>query len=159
MRGQKHLVKCRCVLPQFKGRVDPPVHHFVVFSVINENDSVKTKYAQCNNCGAVHKVTDICTSEIIANKESMASIVDVNDIKASLPSNLVNILERNNADLPSWENAAFILENKQWGEIVVLNQEEEAGTRQGKYVQIMSDTFFKIETFGREEVLTPGGKR
>ena len=155
MRGQKHLIKCRCVLPQYKGKIDPPVHHFVVFSIIDDDDRVKVKYAQCNNCGIIHKITDICKSDVQVGKEAMTSIISIDDIKTFLPSNLVDILERNNADLSTWENASFILENKQWGNIIVLTQEEESGTRQGKYVRIMSDTFFKIETFSREEVVVP----
>jgi hypothetical protein len=155
MRGQRHLVKCRCVLPQYKGIVNPPVHQFVAFSIIEDNDKVKAKYSQCNNCGIIHKVIDICTSEILTGKEAMSSVVIIDDIKASLPQNLSDILERNNVDVSTWEQAQFIFENKQWGNFVILAQEEEAGTKQGKYVRIMSETFFKIESFSREDVLVP----
>lgn len=155
MRGQRHLLKCRCVLPQFKGGLNPPQHQFVVFSVVKDDDSVILKYSQCNNCGLIHKVTDICTSDVLPGKEAMGSIVGIDDIKLSLPSNLVDILERHNCDLPTWEQAQFILENKQWGNFIILAQEEDAGTKQGKYARIMSETFFKIETFTREEVVVP----
>lgn len=156
-QGQRHLVKCRCVLPQFKGKTDPPPHQFVVFSVIDD-DVVKTKYAQCNNCGLVHRVVDMCKSEILVGKENMASIVKIEDIKPSMPPNLADILERHQVDLSAWEQAQFILEEKRWGDFVVLAQEEESGARHGKYVRIMSDTFFKVETFEREEVLIEGGE-
>jgi hypothetical protein len=155
MRGQRHLVKCRCVLPQFKGITSPPQHQFLVFSIVNEDDTIQVKYSQCNNCGIIHKVKDICTSDILPGKENMGSIVKIEDIKTSLPSNLIDILERNNCDLPAWEQAQFILENKQWGNFVILAQEEEAGTKQGKYVRIMSETFFKIESFVREDIVVP----
>ena len=127
----------------------------MVFSVINDDDSVVVKYSQCNNCGLVHRVTDICTSEIITGKEAMSSIISMDDVKASLPANLVNILERNNVDLATWEQAQFLLENKQWGAMVILAQEEDAGVKQGKYVRIMSETFFKVESFTRDEVVVP----
>lgn len=153
MKGQKHLIKCRCVLPQFKGKSNVP-HQFVVFSVVNDDDSVVVKHSQCNNCGIIHKITDICTSEILTGKEEMGSIITIDDVKGSLPANLVNILERNNVDLPTWEQAQFILEQKQWGNIVVLAQEDDGGVKQGKYVRIMSETFFKVENFSRDEVLT-----
>lgn len=156
MRGQKHLVQCRCVLQQYKSFPSPPRHQFMVFSVIDDNDNCIVKYAQCNNCGLVHKVIDVCKSEIITGKEQSNSIITIDDIKASLPANLSSILERNNVDLPTWELAQFIVENKRWGEFAILGTEEESGTRQGKYVRIMSDTFFKIETFSRDEVLLPG---
>lgn len=154
-RGQKHLISCRCVLPQYKTKENPPKHQFIVFSVIDD-DLVKQKYAQCNNCGLVHKVIDICTSEILKGKESLTSIIGIDDIKPSLPANLVDILERNNADLPTWEQAQFIFEEKVWGEFVVLAQEEESGTKHGKYVRMMSETFFKVETFSRDQILTNG---
>ena len=137
MRGQKHLIKCRCVLPQFKSMATPPSHQFMVFSIIDDEDNVITKYAQCNTCGIIHKVTDIA------------------DIKSSLPSNLSDILERHNVDLTAWEQAQFILENKRWGEFVILAQEEDSGTKQGKYVRLMSETFFKIETFTRHDFVVP----
>ena len=155
MKGQKHLIKCRCVLPQLKGNTVPPVHQFVVFSIIKDDDNVQTKYTQCNNCGIVHKVTDICVSEILATKEVMTSIIKVEDIKLSLPANLSDILERNNADIATWEQAQFILENKHWGNFVILAQEEDLGTKHGKYVKIISETFFKVDTFSREEVAVP----
>lgn len=155
MRGQRHLIKCRCVLPQYKGVTNPPPHQFVVFSVINDDDSARVKFSQCNNCGIIHKVTDICKSEILPGKEAMSSVVKIEDVKLSLPPNLADILERNNVDIATWESAQFILENKEWGNFVILAQEEESGTRQGKYVRIMSETFFKVESFSREEVAVP----
>ena len=155
MKGQLHLIKCRCILPQFKGRQNPSAHQFVTFSVINDDDTVKSKYAQCNNCGIIHKIIDICSSEILPGKESASSIINIEDIKVSLPPSLVNILERNNSELYAWEQAQFIIENKSWGEFVILAQEEAAGTKQGKYVRIMSETFFKVDAFTRDDILIP----
>lgn len=154
MRGQLHLIKCRCVLSQFKKSPNPPPHQFVAFSVINDSDEVVAKHAQCNNCGIVHKVVDICKSEIITGKESSVSILSIEDIKSSLPQNLAGILERHNVELPTWEYAQFIIENKLWGEFLILAKEEEKGIKQGKYVRVMSETFFKIETFSRTDIAT-----
>jgi len=151
--GQKHLIKCRCVLLQFRKRKDPPVHQFTVFSVVDDDDKVKTKFAQCPNCGIVHKVVDICRSELLLNREAMSSIVTIDDIKISLPEVLVTILSANIADLPTWEAAQFIYENKQWGQFVVLNSDTEEGIKQGKYLMILGEKLFKIEQFTREEVI------
>lgn len=156
MRGQRHLIQCRCVLQQYKNLPNPIKHQFMVFSTIDDNDSVIQKFAQCNNCGLVHKITDICKSEIISGKEQSNSIVSVEDIKLSLPPNLSAILERSNVDLSTWELAQFIIETKRWGEFVILGVEEESGVKQGKYVRIMSETFFKVESFNRNEIFTPG---
>lgn len=148
-------MSCRCVLPQFKGLSDPPKHQFLVFSVINDDDKVVSKHVQCNNCGLIHKVVDICKSNIIAGKEAMSSIVQIDEMRSSLPPNLVNILERNNVDITGWEQAQFILENKAWGDFVILAAEEESGSRHGKYVRIMSESFFKVENFSRDETIVP----
>lgn len=150
-RGYKHLIQCRCVLPQFKNRPDPPRHKFIVFSVIDENDKVELKYAQCNHCGLIHKVVDICKSEIQAGKESSSLILTIDDIKISLPADLVTILDKYNAELSTWEQARFILENKEWGNFLLLEQEEESGVKQGKYLRIFGENFYKMENFSREE--------
>lgn len=151
--GLKHLITCRCVLPQFKRMQDPPLHQFTVFSVINDDGLVEPKFAQCNNCGIVHKVIDICRSEVVSGREAMESIVKIDDIKLSLPPKLVMVLEANDVDLPGWEAAQFALENKQWGSFVVLRTDEESGVRAGKYVRILSESMFKVESFTRDEVV------
>jgi hypothetical protein len=152
-KGYKHLIECRCVLPQFKNRKDPPKHKFVVFSVIDENDNVEHKYAQCNNCALVHNVIDICTSDIQHSKESSSFILSIDDIKISLNKDLSIILEKYKVDLASWEQAAFILENKEWGNFIMLEQEDEGESKLGKYVRVLGENFFKIENFSRNEII------
>lgn len=151
-QGLKHLVTCRCVLPQFKRMDNAPAHQFVVFSVINDDGTFQPRFVQCNNCGIVHKVVDLCRSEVVS-RESMGSLVTIDDVKAGLPPQLANILESNQVDLATWEMAQFIIENKQWGNFVVLTTDEEDGLRQGKYVRILGENMFKVESFAREEVL------
>jgi hypothetical protein len=150
--GLKHLVTCRCVLSQFKHRDDPPQHQFVVFSVVDDHDVVRPKFVQCNNCGVVHKVTEINRSEIMQGREDMRSIVKIDDIRSSLPQGLVSLLDQNDADIPTWEAVQHTYDTEQWGNFVVLSTDEEDGLRQGKYVRVMSKTMFKVETFTREEV-------
>ena len=151
--GQKHLVKCRCVLPQFKNLQNPPAHKFVVFSIVKDDGDVVIKYSQCNNCGVIHRVTNVCTSEIVTGKEHMASIVQIEDIKNSLHQNFVNVLEGNSAELPTWEAVQFIVENKKWGEFVVLVTETEGEEITGKYIRILGETMCKVETFTRNMVV------
>jgi len=150
--GLKHLITCRCILPQFKRAKDPPSHQFVVFSVIEDDGSARVKFAQCNNCGIVHKVLDVCKSEIVS-RESMKSLVTIEDVRVGMNANLVELLELNKADLPTWESVKFIIDNKQWGSFVVLSTDEEAGLRQGKYLRIFGEDLYKVETFTREEVV------
>lgn len=150
--GQKHLIKCRCVMPQYKRVPEPPAHRFVVFSVIDDANKVIPKFAQCNNCGIIHKVTELGRSELIG-RESMTSLLTIDDIKASLPLSLVPIMEVADADLATWEAARFIYDNKRWGDFVALTSEVESGTRQGKYVRIIGENMFKVETYVCEEVI------
>lgn len=149
--GMKHSIRCRCVLPQFKRHVDPPQHQFVVFSVIQDDGTFVTRFAQCNNCGIVHKVTEVGQSTVV-QRETMQSLISVDDVRRSLPSNLAELLDASSADLATWEMAQFIVENKRWGDFVVLSTDEEGGVRQGKYVRILGDNLLKVETFTREEV-------
>ena len=151
--GQRHLIGCRCVLQHFKSRSDPPRHHFMVFSVINDDDTIATKFVQCNNCGLIHKIIDICKSEILSGKENSASVMTIDEIKVSLPKNLIDILERSNVDISIYEQAQFILENKRWGDVILLTAEEDGGIRHGKYVRILGETFFKVDNFSRQEIL------
>ena len=151
--GQKHLVQCRCILPQFKKLEDPPLHQFVVFSVIDDDDNVLSKLVQCNNCGAVHKVTDINKSEIIANKENLPSSLTISDIKSSLSQDISAVLESNDCDISTWEFVKFVIENKQFGSVVILSSESSDGLRQGKYIKILSERLFKIDQFSRNEIV------
>jgi hypothetical protein len=151
-RGQKHLISCRCVLPQLKRNPNAPPHHFTVFSVVNDDDVVRVKYAKCTNCGVVHRVIDICKSEIVLGKEEMPSIREIDDIRVSLPDKLVKILDINDVDLPTWEAVEYAFESKAWGSQIVLNSDLQAGERQGKYVTLIGENLFKVDTFIRKEV-------
>jgi len=152
--GQKHLIKCRCVLPQFKTSTNPESkqHKFVVFSEVND-DVVKQKFSQCNNCGLIHKVTDICTSEIMSGKEFMSSIMTIEDIKPGMNSSLVSILERYQCDLPTWEQVQYTIENKRWGDFIILTSDIEDDTKTVKYVRILGETLFKVDFHTRKETI------
>lgn len=144
-QGVKHLVTCRCVLPQFEESPDPPLHQFVVFSVLVD-DQVIPKYVQCNACDIIHKVTDICKSEIVAGREHMGSIMSIDDIKMGLPEQLVAILEKSDVDKATWEQAQWIVDNERWGEHIVLSSETIEGLKQVKYVRILGKGLFQMNS-------------
>lgn len=151
--GIKHLVSCHCVLPQFRKMKNPIFHKFVVFSKL-ENDNVVPKIAKCNNCGVLHKVIDICKSEFIhGHEDSVRSIVQVDDIKLSLPEKLVTILESYDVDLATWEHAQFLLEERKWNSFIVLTQEELDDNVEGKLLRIIDFNMYKIETFSRTSIV------
>lgn len=151
-RGQKHLIKCQCVVNRLDRLSDPPSHHFVVFSVLDD-DRVISKLVQCNNCGIVHDVIDLGKSNILPGVEHSSAIVSIEDISAALPSKLCTLLEKNNADLPTWEAAQFIIENEQWNEYVVLTSELTPTSRRGKILRFLGADSFRVESFDRNEVV------
>lgn len=158
MQGVRHLIQCRCILPQFKNRKEIIFHKFVVFSVIDDNDVVKIKYASCNNCGAVHKITDICQSEIVPGKESVITTVTKDDLKFGISSNIISILETYDCDLSAWEEVQFILENEIWNSSVVIARENMGDSIQGKLLIILGSTKIKIESFNTENVIISQGR-
>lgn len=147
----KHLVQCNCVLKQFE-LIEPPVfHRFVVFSVINEDVSIKPSYAKCNNCGGIHRVTEVGVSEKL-RRESVPTIPDAEEIKTSLPEKLVGLLLKYNLELTTWQEIKFIYENEMWGRPVILQREQEGEERYGKYLVIVGKSLWKIDSFSTEDV-------
>jgi len=149
LSGIKHLIKCRCILPQFRGRIPPIFHQFTVFSVL-EDDEVKEKHVECPNCGVIHQVTGISQSNVMTGHELSSSVMSIDDLRLTLDERLVNILERNNADLSSWEAVSFIIENQKWNDFVVLSTEEVDGMKVGKILWILGERLFKVESFSKK---------
>tara|TARA_B100000131_G_C17769626_1_gene472725 strand:+ start:159 stop:629 length:471 start_codon:yes stop_codon:yes gene_type:complete len=123
VEGIKHLIQCHCILPQYRNRPNPVFHKFIVFSVI-ENDTVNEKIAQCPNCGVLHKVTDLCKSEILIGKDENRALVKKTDVAFSLPQKVIDLLETYSCDLPTWEHCAFIIKEKLWGSKVKIVTED-----------------------------------
>lgn len=164
----RHLVRCRCILPQFKNHEDPPLHEFPVFSTgtvkkIDENEEgidekveLDVKYTQCPNCGIIHKVIDVCESIILSDKEYLSSIVTKEDLSFYLDEKIVEILEKYECDISKWEHSKYIIENEEWGSFIVLSSESDKslGLRQGKYVKFLKKGLYSIEPFTREEIVS-----
>lgn len=147
MNGIKHLIECHCVLPQYRNSTNPVFHKFVVFSIIDNSDTVIPKYVQCNNCDVVHKVFDICKSEIAMGKDELRAVIRKEEILLGMRQDVISVLESYNVDLPTWENVKFILDNKKWGSFVVLAKDTLDNEDTGKALVFESAEKFKIETF------------
>lgn len=147
----KHLIECKCILRIYE-HVDPPVFHkFVVFSTIEEpSGNIIPSYAQCNNCGSVHKVTEVGKS-VMLPKEEMRSLESIEEIELELPDKVVAILKKNECDLHVWQEARHILNHELWGRFVILAKEKEDSTILGKALVIHGHSLFKIESFEQEE--------
>ena len=150
-RGLKHLIQCRCILPTLKSRDDAPLHSFVVFSV-EEDGGFKEKHVTCNNCGVVHRVTGFCQSEIINNFEGTKASLTIDDIRLSLSSGVVGILETYNCELPDYEQIKFMVEND-ISDFIVLSREFNDGRNSGKILKHKGGGKFEIEPFSRSEFL------
>ena len=156
MEGHKHLVECHCILPQYRGRSKPVYHKFVTFSIVDDSNTVIPKYVQCNNCGVVHRVIDLCRSEIMTGHEELNSVVRINDIMYSLPSDLKDVLTSYSCDLATWEQVLFTVENEKWGTTITLTQDTVESETQGKIMCINGLDKIKIESFVRSEEVTHG---
>ena len=151
MKGIKHLIQCHCTLPQFRNRSEPLFHKFTVFSIVDDQGDILTKFSVCENCGIVHKVHDGCKSELLMGVEDNGSVISIKDIRPSLPSKIVEILDNYNCDLATWENVKFIFEEKIWGDIIILKKEMMGDSMQIKSVTIENENSFKIESHIRQE--------
>lgn len=148
--GMKHVISCKCFLPQFKDLPDPPEHRFVVFSELDEFANVKMSYAQCNNCGIIHKILEIGKSAIL-KKEDTKALETIEEIGDQLPDWMKAILQKYDCDLPTFQEARFILINQLWGRYIVLTRDRAEENLIGKVLMILGERLHKIETFEREE--------
>ena len=153
-KGIKHLVQCHCILPQYKNSNNPVFHKFSVFSIIDESDTVVLKYAECNNCGAAHKVYDICKSEILTGRDEVTSRLKKEDFKFSLPSDLYNLLDQYDRELSDFEMSQFIIDNERWDSTLVLSREEMDDHVQGKILRFISESKFRIESYTYKDTLS-----
>ena len=121
-KGIKHLIECHCILPQYKRR-DPPLYHkFLVYSKIKDG-LIDEKYSQCNNCGAVHKVYDICRSEVVVGKEDLNTGLSISDMSMQMSDKLSMLLSNHNCDYATWEHVVDIIDEERWGEPVVIKRD------------------------------------
>ena len=146
MPGIKHTIACRCILTQFRNRKNPPVHQFVVFSEIKDDDSILSTHVSCNNCGIIHKITDLCKSEIIENSED-SPVVTKSDVRISINTDVREILDSYDVDLPTYQYARWIMESESWGEQIILTKKELEDRVEGKYLVFKGPGQYRINTF------------
>jgi hypothetical protein len=146
MYGTKHLVACRCILRQFRNVDNPPLHKFIVFSVISEDDLIAETLVKCNNCGITHKIIDLCKSEILEKSDDW-QVINKSDIRLSLSEDLRDVLDSYDVDLPTWQQAQWIIENSSWGSKLILSKKDLEDRIEGKFLIFKSPNQYRIETF------------
>ena len=145
MSGTKHLIQCHCVLPQYRKQTNPIFHQFVVYSRIDEDDNIKEKLVKCNNCGAVHRILDLCMSEIAINLEETDTVITEDEVAESLPEKIVKILREHNSDLATYENVDDVLFEERWGEKVVISRQKINNEKQNlKIIEFKSEEKFRV---------------
>ncbi len=126
-------------------------HKFVVFSELDaESDSVIVHYANCDNCGATHKIFDLCKSEIVVGTEDV-TVVSITDFKLSLPSELYDTLNQYGCGIADFQHAQNIIDNKNWGSHIVLKREELDGKISGKILTFVEENKYRIESYLHNE--------
>ena len=154
MKAIKHVVECHCTLPQYRDRKEPVYHKFIVFSEIDaESDTVVPSFAQCNNCGTIHKVRDICKSEIVAGKDESAAVEKISDVAMSLPKSLVELFESYGLEIADYMMARHVLTYEKWDTTIVLNKEAEEETTSGKLLRFIGPERFRVESFSRQDYI------
>jgi len=153
MRGVKHLIECRCILPTLKNRDNPPSHKFVVFSILDENNDVEEKVVSCNNCDINHLVHDICDSKIMTAEGTVATLT-TEDISAMLPESVVSVLETYEKTLPDYEHINFMINENKTEDFLVLTSEISDDKKVGKILRYKGDNRFIIEPYSTSDVVT-----
>ena len=146
MPGIKHLIECHCVLKLYKGKSKPVYHKFPVYSKIDENDVVIPKLSKCNNCDTMHYIYDVCKSEIRAGKDQSDVTSSLSELSLMLPERLSNALIKLETDMSNWEHIIDIIEEKRWGEVVVLRRDIIDEKQHVKTIEIQSESIFKIKS-------------
>jgi hypothetical protein len=143
--GIKHVLKCRCILSQFRNMKNPPNHEFVVFSIL-ENDLIQNSFVKCNNCGITHEITDVCKSKIL-DKSDDWSVPTKNDISLSFSEDLVDLLNSYESDLPTWQMAQWIIRENKWGSKLAIQKKEYEDRIEGKNLIFVEKNRYRVETF------------
>ena len=146
--GTKHLIQCHCILPQYRNTNPPLFHKFVVFS-LSDDDIMREKIAQCNNCGVLHRIVDFCKSEILFGKDASGSVRTIEDVELGLPERLASYLKSQNIDIATWEQVEWTVENLDESE-VVIRRDEQGGKTNLKILTIKKDGTFKT----RNEIIS-----
>jgi hypothetical protein len=141
MPGTKHLIECHCHLAIRKDIY----HKFPVYSKIVD-DKVISHYEKCTNCGTLHRITEICRSEFISGKEDAKMCLTKDDYIEMLPEKIATPLIKNDADISSYAHALDIIEEKRWGEMIVLSRETISDVQHIKTIEILSESQIKIQS-------------
>ena len=146
MPGIKHLIECHCYLAIFKKRKKLFNHKFAVYSKLDEFNSVIPKIFKCNNCDALHRVVGIGKSELIPGKDQTKLTLTKDELSLMIPNKIKNILEDYNSDISNYDHVIDIIEERRWGEFIVLKRDIIDENENVKILTINGKDNIKIST-------------
>jgi hypothetical protein len=125
----------------------PVFHKFVVYSKFKEDNIIEEKLVRCNNCDAVHRVIDLCRSEIVIKIEETDTILDEEEIKLALSDKIIGILEKNNSDIATYESIDHIINENAWGSQVVISRQTVGNEKTHiKILEINGENKFRLKS-------------
>tara|TARA_B100000282_G_C31661265_1_gene457629 strand:- start:23 stop:496 length:474 start_codon:yes stop_codon:yes gene_type:complete len=146
MPGIKHLIECHCFLTIYKKGRKMINHKFPVYSKIDDQGLIIPKLVKCNNCEAAHYVSSIGRSELRPGKDQTDTVMKKEDFRHDLPDKFFNYLIENNCNLADFEHVKDIIEEKRWGENVVIRRDIVDEKQQIKYITINNKNSFQINS-------------
>lgn len=158
MPGLKHLIECHCYLAIYKSSQKTVNHKFPVYSKIDEIGNIIPKLVKCNNCEAVHYVDKVCRSELRPGKDQTLAIMSIEDIVLSMPSKVSNYLIENNCDISSFEHAKDIIDERRWGENVIIKRDIIGEKQYVKFITIKSSENFFVTNELIEDIAIKGNQ-
>ena len=145
--GIKHLVECHCILPQFKKKEPPVYHKFTVYSkILGKSEKIEEKFIKCNNCDTLHKIVDVCRSEIVIGKDDYSAGLTIEDMSYQLDSKISNLLSVNNCDYATWEHVIDIIDDERWNESIVIKREIVNDKLHVKVLKILAENKIRINS-------------
>ena len=154
MPGIKHLIECHCVLQLYKNSEKIIYHKFPVYSKILESGKIEEKLVKCNNCESVHIVKEICKSEIKPGKDQTGLNISKEDISFQLSEKAARILEKTDPDISTWEQTLHCIEEKRWGEKIVIKRDIIDEMEHVKILEVLGESKFKIYSDVIRDIIT-----
>ena len=152
--GIKHLIECHCYLAIYRNNDKQILHKFPVYSKFDDSGKIIEKSVKCNNCETLHTVYDIGKSFINPGKDQTQIINSKDDIGLSLDPKIVNVLKQYNCDISNWEHVLDVIEEKRWGEEIVIKRDIINEKTHVKIIKIESFDKIKIKNETIDEFIT-----
>ena len=151
--GIKHLIECHCTLKIYSKNIKDIHHKFPVYSKFDKNKKIIPKIVKCNNCEALHNITEVCRSELMPGLDQTEVTLSISDMQLMIPDKLSNLLIKHKCDISTWEQIVDIYENSLWGQSFVIKRDIIDEYQYLKIVHILGENKFKIESKKINDIL------